>query len=142
MTALAVFLRPAIAMLRHTTHGKWEGEREARPAQSTAVDSVTFCGLCAILGRKAFGFRSSVVSMAALRSAAFSMLLQQLWQLQLSQYSPEAKHSQYLCTGNRGRAERRVPYPEVQRRHDLTRRSSGCCAIEQLLSVNRSYAQL
>ena len=42
------------------------------------------------------GFRSSVASIAAFRSAAFSRLLQQFWQLQLKQYSPDAKHSQYL----------------------------------------------
>jgi hypothetical protein len=46
--------------------------------------------------------------MAALRSAAFSMLLQQLWQLQLSQYSPEAKHSQYLVgAGQQARTRQR-----------------------------------
>ena len=45
--------------------------------------------------------------MAALRTVAFSGLLQQPWQLQFSQNSPEAKHSQYL----RKPAERSSPRP-------------------------------
>lgn len=53
-------------------------------------------GLGAIFGRKALGFRSSVDSTASWRMMAFSTLLQQLVQLQLSQCRPEAKHSQYL----------------------------------------------
>tara|TARA_B100001540_G_C15742252_1_gene612834 strand:+ start:580 stop:912 length:333 start_codon:yes stop_codon:yes gene_type:complete len=52
-------------------------------------------GLGAIFGLKAFGFRSSVASTASWRTGAFSGLLQQFVQLQLSQCSPEAKHSQY-----------------------------------------------
>ena len=53
-------------------------------------------GLGAIFGRKALGFRSSVDSTASWRMMAFSTLLQQFVQLQLSQCRPEAKHSQYL----------------------------------------------
>lgn len=49
-----------------------------------------------ILGLKAFGLRSKIASTADCRVLSFSMLLQQLTQLQPSQYRPDAKHSQYL----------------------------------------------
>ena len=65
-----------------------------RPAPSASSAAP---GFGAILGRNAFGLRSRVASTASCRTAAFSILLQQLEQLQLLQWSPEAKHSQYLC---------------------------------------------
>ena len=52
--------------------------------------------LACILGRKALGLRSKMPSTAACRVVSCSWLLQQLTQLQLSQYRPDAKHSQYL----------------------------------------------
>ena len=61
-------------------------------------------GLGAIFGRKALGFRSSVDSTASWRMMAFSTLLQQLVQLQLSQCRPEAKHSA-VPVGSRGTRE-------------------------------------
>ena len=48
-----------------------------------------------IFGRKALGLRSRMDSTAAWRTCSLSLLLQQLTQLQLSQYRPLAKHSQY-----------------------------------------------
>lgn len=54
------------------------------------------CGLLAIFGRNAFGLRSKVVSTASLLDASCSTLLWQFVQLQPSQYTPDAKHSQYL----------------------------------------------
>lgn len=53
-------------------------------------------GLLAILGLKAFGLRSRIVSTASCRTDSLSTLLQQLTQLHPSQYVPDAKHSQYL----------------------------------------------
>jgi hypothetical protein len=52
-------------------------------------------GLTWIFGRKAFGLRSRMASIAAWRTISLSLLLQQLTQLQPSQYRPDAKHSQY-----------------------------------------------
>ena len=51
-----------------------------------------------IFGLKALGLRSRMPSTAACRVVSCSWLLQQLTQLQLSQYRPDAKHSQYLHT--------------------------------------------
>lgn len=48
-----------------------------------------------ILGLKALGLRSRMASTAACLVASFSRLLQQVMQLQWSQYRPLAKHSQY-----------------------------------------------
>ena len=93
MAALAVFLRAAARIL---PHARAVSLLPSVWIRNGASGSFTFCGLWAILGRKALGFRSSVASIAAFRSAAFSRLLQQFWQLQLKQYSPDAKHSQYL----------------------------------------------
>ena len=93
VAALAVFLRAAGRIL---PHARAVSLLPSVWIRNGASGSFTFCGLWAILGRKALGFRSSVASIAAFRSAAFSRLLQQFWQLQLKQYSPDAKHSQYL----------------------------------------------
>ena len=48
-----------------------------------------------IFGLKALGFLSRIAAIVSLRTDSFSMLLQQLLQLQFLQYSPLAKHSQY-----------------------------------------------
>jgi hypothetical protein len=48
-----------------------------------------------IFGRNAFGFRSSVCSIADCRSCACSTLFLHPAQLHASQYFPLAKHSQY-----------------------------------------------
>lgn len=49
-----------------------------------------------ILGLKALGLRSRIASTADCRTASLSLLLKHVTQLQLSQYLPLAKHSQYL----------------------------------------------
>ena len=49
-----------------------------------------------ILGLNAFGFLSRMASTDDCRVASFSRLLKQFTQLQLLQYRPDAKHSQYL----------------------------------------------
>lgn len=48
-----------------------------------------------ILGLNAFGFLSRIEEMVSFLTDSFSILLQQLLQLQFLQYSPLAKHSQY-----------------------------------------------
>lgn len=49
----------------------------------------------ATLGLNALGLRSNTASTAPWRTSSFALLLQQSLQLQLSQYTPDAKHSQY-----------------------------------------------
>ncbi len=69
---------------------------------SRRLGALRMLTLACILGRKALGLRSRMPSTAACRVVSCSWLLQQLTQLQLSQYRPDAKHSQYLRAGRQG----------------------------------------
>ena len=88
------------------------------------------------------GLRSKMPSTAACRVVSCSWLLQQLTQLQLSQYRPDAKHSQYL------RADR-AEVPAVLlvwaginflSLVDLPRKIAGDCAVPRVASATSMSA--